>query len=334
MIGWAAHFRASFLGAWRSAGLPAPDTGLPQRPLPSRGGPAARHAASGAADPLDPALVGAVTGFGRLFGSSCIELLGGVRDPDAIERRVAWCGDFNLGISLFDYLCDVAGDARAAAALPALRGLGVGQGDALNLDSGSAPACALDAVIGRALTDLQAASDRRHVAALRRTLRSMYAAELAAASAQSGVSPWRQDRDWLHLMRLKSVEPFRVMAEWATRAHGRAGDLRRRAAARRIGRALGHCVWLVDDAQDLWQDIDSGQPNLFALMANGAIGPGMSRHDGNDARIASKLMRDRVAERLAGLAVRRVVAALQAAGVVRARRERALAPLATVLARW
>jgi hypothetical protein len=120
---WHARFQATFFATWERAGLPAPQhheqAWLDQlQTLRFEGElPAGKQAPD---DPLNRETVDAVFGFGALFGRICMGLMGGP-PPTQAQQRETWCGHFNLGISLFDYLCDVAGTA-ASAARPAAGG--------------------------------------------------------------------------------------------------------------------------------------------------------------------------------------------------------------------
>jgi hypothetical protein len=339
-MGWQAHFRATLFSAWSAAGLPAPERHAPawREQLHELGGqyrgPTGRDTPK---NPLDRAIVQAVQGFGALFGRLCIQLIGGPSVAEA-ARREAWCGEFNLGISLFDYLCDAAGSARLAAGLPSLLGLGIARAPAgaPNRDAAE-PADYLDGLIRRVLLDLRQGGDRRHSAVLLRTLRSMFAAEMTLATPSRTLGGSLQDCKRIEQqLRLKSEEPFRVMAEWATRAEGSRHQTDRRRAARRLGRALGRCVWLIDDAMDLWEDLDAGQWNLFLLYV-ARIEPdllGDQRNALSDARLASLLARHQVAERLSLSAARRVTAAVRDLDASPRVRDQALGVFAAALAAW
>lgn len=339
-MGWQAHFRATFFSAWSVAGLPAPGRHTPawrqqMHELDGQyGGTTNRDMPT---DPLNRTTMQAVQGFGALFGRLCIQLIGGPAAAEA-ARREAWCGEFNLGISLFDYLCDVAGSSRHAANLPSLSALGLAPVPTGSPDRDVAePATYLDALIRRVLLDLTQGGDPRHSAVLLRTLRSMYAAEMAlAAPTRNGGGTLQDCKRIEQQLRLKSEEPFRVMAEWATRAAGSPHEGDRRRAARRLGRAMGRCVWLIDDAADLWEDLDGGQWNLFLLHAARTEPDllGYQRNALSDARLASLLVRHRVAERLSLSASRRVAAAVRDLDASPRVRDQALGEFAGALAAW
>lgn len=338
---WHARFQATFFSAWERAGLPAPQhherAYLAQlQALRFDGALPAGHDAPD--HPLNRATVDAVFGFGALFGRICMHLMGAPAPREA-QRRETWCGRFNLGISLFDFLCDVSGDARRAATLPALqRLLPQLRRVAAGAMPDTEPARFLNDLIERLLAELTSA--RTEVggaviaASLRRTLQTMCKAELAVAGAK--VMPLAPAAGLARAVRLKSEEPFRVMCQWAAREAGPPDQSARNLQARALGRALGRCYWLADDAKDLWNDLDAGQWNFFALQAV-RIEPALlqTRRDPLvDARLATLLERERIAERACAHAVQRVVRAVDALPCPMHARREGLGMVAAALARW
>lgn len=338
---WHARFRATFFAAWDRAGLPAPQQHerayLEQLhalrfegELPP-GNDAPDH-------PLNRDTVDAVFGFGALFGRVCMRLMG-PPSPHEAQRRETWCGNFNLGISLFDYLCDVSGEPHRAATLPALQRLlpslrRVAVSEMPDIE----PARFLNHLIEHLLVELTSARTEAPgsgvVTPLWRALQTMCEAELAVAGTR--VVPLAPVAVLQRALRLKSEEPFRVMCQWATRAAQRSDNPARDAQARALGRALGRCFWLADDAKDLWTDLDAGQWNLFAVQAV-RIEPALMQTKRDpliDARLATLLERERIAERTSAQAVQRVVRAVHGLPTsARARRE-GLGLMAAALARW
>lgn len=337
---WHARYQATFFAAWDRAGLPAPqrhDRAYVEqlRALRFDGQlPLGSHAHD---DPLNRHTVDAVYGFGALFGRVCMRLMG---SPSALEarRREAWCGAFNLGISLFDYVCDVTGDPRRAATLPGLqRLLPRLRHPATSEVPHTEPARFLNYLIERVLVELTEARAEGTSASvaipLWRAIRAMCEAELMVAEAR--VAPVAPTVQLQRALRLKSEEPFRVMCQWAARYVQRI-DTARNAQMLGLGRALGRCFWLADDAKDLWTDLDAGQWNFFSLQAV-RIEPALLQADRDplvDARLASLLEREGVAERSSAEAVRRLVRAVQSLPAsARARRD-GLGLIAAALARW
>jgi len=65
---------------------------------------------------------------------------------------------------------------------------------------------------------------------------------------------------------LKSAGPFEAMAGY-TASIKTADDsiLIRNASA--VGNAIGNCYWLIDDAKDVWDDLEAGQWNVWLQLA-------------------------------------------------------------------
>ncbi len=91
----------------------------------------------------------------------------------------------------------------------------------------------------------------------------MMRAELLMANARSIGPP--DVEALLAASRTKSAAPFATMAEWMCLGPPTCGALR--SHARRLGAAIGECFWLVDDARDVWEDLDRDRWNLFLIVA-------------------------------------------------------------------
>lgn len=116
---WHSRFKAEFFRQWRLANLPAPEPheNAYRASLRSSVPPALGRRSK--APPLDPALVTSVYGFGVFTGNLLGRLLGVGERPR--KACADWCGRFNLGMSLFDYVCDEGPGAQRALSLPAFR---------------------------------------------------------------------------------------------------------------------------------------------------------------------------------------------------------------------
>jgi hypothetical protein len=332
---WRRSFRSALFGAWRAAGLPSPEAfERAYEELRDQAGPPAvpREAARG---PLDPVTIRSVHGFGHAIGTVCADLL--AVDGHAREASVSWCGRFNLGISLIDWLCDEAAvPPSAIACLPAFARLTATRrrGPPPTHDA----AVFLDGLAHELLVEL--ADDvgpprrREPRSALWPTLRRMLRAELALAGP--GFFGPEAPPSALTLLRLKSVEPFRVMAERTLAGACASPRDTRVKAARRIGRAIGECVWLVDDADDLWRDLDARHGNRFIAAAVAADDRVVASDDTTlvDIAIVRVLRRERTAERLCSRAVNRLRAAVRTAPCEPRAQERAAGLVGAALARW
>lgn len=342
-MSWQRQFRAAFFDAWTSEHL-APPLGAPSyaeglEPDVLRAARALSRTPAvpvTEADPLDPGLLESVLGFGVMVGTVCGELLG--LPHDRARSRASWCGRFNLGISLFDYVCDESTRAEVVLALPSFHRFSAGprsrEGDAI------VPRPVedlLDRIAGEVLQELdqelvRRGSGERHD--LWRALRRMFRAEQVAARTGLG------ERTDLILMRralrLKSAEPFRVMAEWMAWDGSSSERSVRTGYARRLGRALGTCYWLVDDAKDVWRDLDAGRWNLFLIRAAEEEPALFDLHRNVlvDHRLTTLWERSAVAERESGAAVRKLARALAEAPVPAETRQRATSAIAASLASW
>jgi hypothetical protein len=324
---WFSRFKSEFFNVWCGAGFPAPDRfdaayasqlaracyqSPPTLPRPA---PA----------PLEPTLVDAVYGFGERYARHCGILLG-VSGP-ALVRRADWCGRFNLGISLLDYLCDEHAGLERVLRLRSLAALAP-RASVETSERGDATEVFLDQLAAGLLTSLDRVADARLGRGLRSSLRRMFAAEAAAAEGALTPVPGRRV---VAALRLKSEEPFAVMAQWVAQGADREGWQ----AARALGRALGHCYWLFDDARDLWEDFDARRWNRFLLRAIARDPRLVSRCP--DAVLDVHLLRvldvGRFARRASVTAVRRVGNAVAGLGVPQGTRTRALGLVAASLAR-
>jgi hypothetical protein len=331
---WRRSFRAALFNAWREAGLPDPgrhELAYDELRVHAAPPPVARDIADG---PLHPDTIRSVHGFGYVMGVVFASLL----DSPGRRREVAadWCGRFNLGISLLDWLCDEAAVAPAEIAdLPALARLRQRSSSRARIDHPAAGF--LNSLADDLLIELTRdagpprAGEPR--SALWPSLRRLMRAELTAA--EPGFFEPANPRAALPALRLKSVEPFRIMAERTSLA----GDPCSAATceiARRAGRAVGECVWLADDADDLWRDLDTGSGNRFIAEAAAADPRVLAADDATvvDLALLRVLTRERIGERLAARAVRRLVRELRRAPCDQHDRERAAGLVAVALARW
>lgn len=332
MTDWRRSFRATLFRTWLGAGLPDPrrfgDDHDRLRAHVSVAAPPG-HEPGG---PLDPGTLRSVAGFGHVVGVALADLL--EVDGAARAASVGWCARFNLGISLVDWLLDEAKlDPADVAGLPAFAPLARGTAGGPAPRAPRAELAYLDALAGGLLAELAGvagppgAGEPR--SALWPSLRRMLRAELAAGRGLDLAAP----RRYLPSLRAKSVEPFRVMAE-RTALAGPAPA--RVALARRLGRAIGTCVWLADDADDLWRDLDAGHGNRFVAEAVLADRRVLAADDATvvDLALERVLRREGVAERLCAESVGRFAATLRRCPAGAARRERAAGLVGVALARW
>src|SRR5688572_29570854 len=117
---WYAHYKSYFFKMWAEVGLPGPEgyeTIYTNRLQAIKYTQNVHSLQQSKSDPLNPEILNSVYGFGVVVGEICGSLLG--LSSEQMQDRLDWCGQFNLGISLFDYLCDEVGIDAAFATLPA-----------------------------------------------------------------------------------------------------------------------------------------------------------------------------------------------------------------------
>lgn len=335
MTDWRRTFQAELFAAWRRAGLPDPATY--ERSYDELRAAAVPPPVSAveAAGPLDPATLRSVHGFGFVMGGVFADLL----DVRGHHRKssIGWCARFNLGISLIDWLCDEANvPARDIAELPSLAPLC--RRRASVRPYGHPAVSFLDNLAADLLQELtrEAGPPGRGEprSALWPSLRRLLRAELAAA--EPGFFDPAHPRAALPVLRLKSVEPFRIMAERTISSGDEKPCASRVSEARQIGRAIGECIWLADDADDLWRDLDAGCGNLFVAEATAADAMVVSADEKAvvDIAVVRVLRRERLAERLATRAVGRLARALSSAPCAERERDLAAGLVGAALTRW
>jgi hypothetical protein len=270
---WRSQFNAAFFAAWQDACLPGSvgyasyydefrrSVKVPQTYL----------LVSQSSGPLAAVTLRDVYTFGVFIGHMIGRLLG---IPAAeVDACAEWCGSFNLGISLFDYLSDEAGQAEDLSRSPQFARLASDLVPVSRREGATEPQSevvqllddiAID-VMGR-LEALVGPLDRQPSAdGMWTAFSEMIRAELLISQARLAANP--DVVRLLHATKKKSSGPFCCMAEWMSLCSGRDYGGVSRASARILGDALGECFWLVDDAKDLWEDFDAGRWNLFLLTA-------------------------------------------------------------------
>ena len=261
---WRSYFTAAFFSAWERHGLTVSPgyarryeefldgievIGLPV--IPPRD----------ASGPLAAPTLHDVYRFGVFVGHATGRLLG--LAPVEIDRRAGWCGRFNLGISLFDYLADEADQCGALASWPPFDQFVPGaRPPTVDVwEPPSAVARLLSEVATGVLAEIEAEVGPSGEDELWLAMAEMMKAETLMSQQRTRANP--DVATLLEASRTKSAGPFRSMAEWMSL--GAAREIR--SQARELGVAIGDCYWLVDDARDLWDDMDAGRWNLFLLEA-------------------------------------------------------------------
>ena len=203
MSSWHAQVRAALFAAWDDAGLPDPARGMgPYREAIARA-PAPIDVPPITEGPLNRELVDRVHGFGVAIGRALADMLA-LPDGASTDAAVAWCGRFNLSISLLDYVCDESGRVDALEGLEPFR--------TLSGRSAPPPTTLEERVVSELavalLTELDASPARP--AEWRPLVRDLYAAEVI--TARESYTTARSTDEVRALLRTKSAGPFALMA--------------------------------------------------------------------------------------------------------------------------
>ncbi len=260
---WQQHFFTVFFNEWMQAGLPHPQhytaayidarvhsfnaipfvdeehadaTGIPYHQLRS------------------------VYGFGKVIGELLCDWL---QLPGEHTKHVAcWCGRFNLGISLFDYVCDELKQKEALQNLDAFQVLF--SHDKVYHKPLNAVEELLNTLAASVLTQLK----NNSFELVAPVMRSMFEAEYLLADKR--YEPTTGKAEIKKLLYLKSVEPFKVMALYAgTYTKKTKHQL---ASVCKLGELMGNCYCLIDDACDLMEDVKNERWNLFLAELMPSLG--------------------------------------------------------------
>jgi hypothetical protein len=264
---WNSHFQKVFFETWQKAGLPHHHDFLPayynmleQHDIKDDPIKNSTVISPG----IDHVKLYGVYAFGKIVGKVFADLLG--LNATISEHTSDWCGRFNLGISLFDYISDEMDGFDNVVSLkifqPFIK--------TVYSDSRSLTAAEelLSNLAGSVLNDLKKASIKkdgsRKTGLLFKVMKQLF-------NAQNFVSKQKlsADADLKKIKKalyLKSAGPFRIMAEYTAHMADTNNKVRIK-NARAIGKAVGYCYWLIDDAKDVWIDLEAGQWNLLLLLA-------------------------------------------------------------------
>lgn len=205
-----------------------------------------------------------VYGFGVCIGKIFAEMLG---STDNISESTAdWCGRFNLGISLFDYICDETDNHNQVSSLKVFKPFT--SSNHLVNKALSPVEELISRIAGSVLDDLTKTYEKRKGSQktdhLLKVMKQMFDAQNYLSKEQLST---HRDMDKIKkALYLKSAEPFRVMAEYVARMTDPKDTLLLK-NARAIGKAVGYCYWIIDDAKDVWIDLEAKQWNIFLNLA-------------------------------------------------------------------
>jgi hypothetical protein len=232
------------------------------------------EAAFGAANQRVRERLPIVLAFGHELGSVLHAIIGG--QPAARYAVAERCAVFNLGVSLFDVVCDACPDLRPRLIeafdehlLAGLASGTLGAGD-LARTADAEPSVELRVLLKviAAFFDL-ARPTAADLTPLEDLLRRAYRAELAASQPDAATRP-----DALETARSKSMLPFAVIAEVVR--GGECLDDDAGALLCRLADDVSRVFWLTDDLVDAVPDFRSS--TLNALLLDGAA----TASDGDD----------------------------------------------------
>lgn len=262
---WYGEVKSTFFSFWAKQRLPPPENYFAEYSNTLKGSPYRGYNPDPSLAPLNPDLLNRVYGFGNFFGGICGGLLG--MSFEEMIQRVDWCGLFNLGISLFDYICDELNGLKTISSIPAFQ---------LFLNEKSIEEVTVLGPVEKLLNDiavnvlgkLQVHNNMKSSSCetnLMKSMKKMFDAEILLSTKDIN------DKSDPVLIKkalyLKSVEPFRVMAEWMSYGTGESKKPLIIKNARKLGRSLGFCYGLFDDARDVWLDLENNRWNSFLLHA-------------------------------------------------------------------
>jgi hypothetical protein len=265
---WHTRFQQFFFDAWQKAGLPQQQYFLNEYIDRREHGDFNIDWIQRSAEIL-PGInynqLRSVYGFGFTTGNIFASMLG--LDAARAKQTSDWCGRFNLGISLFDYISDeLKGGLSSVTSLDVFKPFV--KTDHL-VDRALTPVEELlSKLAGTVLLDLKNAVAKKEgspgAVQLFKIMKRMFDAENFISN--ENLSADANLKKIEKALYRKSAEPFRLMAAFtALRLDTNDSLLTKNAGA--TGKALGYCYWLIDDAKDVWVDLKAGRWNLFLTVA-------------------------------------------------------------------
>lgn len=250
---WHQHFGTQFFTNWQQAGLPHHEPYLPayferlgQMPKQADWVQMATTLETG----IDPAKLFGVYNFGATVGKLLADLL--AVDAEISAHTVDWCGRFNAGISLFDYIADEQQAAQKVAAMEVFQPFAA----ATAVNKPQTPTMELlNSLASGVLHDI-----KQKAPPLFEMMQSLFDAEqmISNTRLQANVDLQKIGKALL----LKSAGPFEMMAAYtASVADAQNKPLQK--MAMQLGTAMGYGYWIIDDAKDLQTDFEEGHWNIF-----------------------------------------------------------------------
>lgn len=323
---WQRHFQSVFFDAWQNAGLPHHDhflsayyTMLEQRDKKIEW----IEKSTG----FDHNRLYDVYGFGVTVGKVFGEMFG--LTDEQTTHSSDWCGRFNLGISLFDYISDEQDGATGVASLKVFQPFS----KAANSDN-QILSPAEELLSNLVITIISDVNNSPCKDSLLKAMQQMFEAEDFISTTKLSAQP---DLDKINnALYLKSAEPFRVMAEYTAAIKSTTDPvLLNRAGA--IGKAIGYCYWMIDDAKDVWIDLEAGHWNLF-LHSAAKEDADIFTQQGTDADTKKRLLsiweQSGHAQNISDQIVKRLIAAVEKMELPQKVKEHTLGIVSASLWQW
>ncbi len=264
---WHKHFEKVFFESWQKAGLPHHQEYLNEyieiREHGDFKSDWIKDSPAISAN-IHGSQLHSVYGFGVCIGKIFAEMLNS--SDNITENTADWCGRFNLGISLFDYICDETDNLNNVSSLKAFQ-LFMPTNEPISKVLSPAEEI-LSRIAGSVLDDLAKTVENKNGSQetdiLFKVMKQMFEAQNFLSKQQLSA---HTDLDKIKkAMYLKSAEPFRMMAEY-TAYMTDPNDALFLKNSRAIGKVIGYFYWIIDDAKDVWIDLEARQWNLFLYLA-------------------------------------------------------------------
>lgn len=261
---WQEFFSDLFFNTWNKAGLPNPiDYGEEYVKKRERAVFINRYIEEPfESNPaLESHLLNSIYGFGSLHGKMFGRLLN--LNEKEVTDAADWCGRFNLGISLFDYLSDeTVGGIKSVISLDVFQPFT--QNTKRVIRELNSAEKFLNNLTVSVLHDSTVHKNQDEPSSnLMQLLGQLFEAQVFLSNQK--LTNTKDLAKIKHALFLKSAEPFRVMAEYVL--YSACIDKPKiREQARVLGTAIGVCYWLIDDAKDIWIDLKAGDWNVFLQL--------------------------------------------------------------------
>ncbi len=323
---WQNHFQTVFFETWQKAGLPHHEKYLSAyyKMLEQRDVKIEWIERSSG---IDHSRLYDVYGFGVAVGKIFGEMFG--LPVEQTKHSSNWCGRFNLGISLFDYISDEQDGVNSVASLKVFQPFI--KADDSDTRSLTASEELLSNLAGSVLNDLKKVSSKNNT--LFKAMKQMFEAEAFVSTTKLCANADLKKIN--KALYLKSAEPFRVMAEYTARLAAATDPLQIK-NARSVGIALGYCYWLIDDAKDVWIDLEAKHWNLFLQLA-AAKDPGIFAHQrdlNTNNRLLSIWEQSNHAQKIANKIIKRLVRAVDRIGLSEKAEQHTLGIVSASLWQW